>query len=77
MDASLAQAEMGARLAVPRRRMGVVGILSIGLAVLTGCLLGIPAVRRSSAARDAGVLVVVLLAVAWAACCSGPGCSTR
>jgi len=42
----VAQAEMGARLHVPRRRMAVVGILSIGLAVLTGCLLGIPAVPR-------------------------------
>ncbi|GAA4408787.1 lysylphosphatidylglycerol synthase transmembrane domain-containing protein [Fodinibacter luteus] len=42
----VAQAEMGARLAVPRRRMAVVGLLSIGLAVLTGCLLGIPAVPR-------------------------------
>lgn len=41
----VAQAEMGARLKVPRRRMAVVGILSIGLAVLTGCLLGIPAVQ--------------------------------
>jgi hypothetical protein len=42
----LAQAEMGARLKVPRRRMAVVGLLSIGLAVLTGCLMGIPAVPR-------------------------------
>ncbi len=38
------QAEMGAKLKVPRRRMAVVGILAIGLAVLTGCLMGIPAV---------------------------------
>ena len=42
----VAQAEMGARLHVPRRRMAVVGILSIGLAVLTGCLLGVPALPR-------------------------------
>ena len=42
----VAQTEMGARLHVPRRRMAVVGILSIGLAVLTGCLLGIPAIPR-------------------------------
>jgi hypothetical protein len=42
----VAQTEMGARLNVPRRRMAVVGILSIGLAVLTGCLLGIPAIPR-------------------------------
>lgn len=42
----LAQAEMGARLKVPRRRMAVVGLLSIGLGVLTGSLLGIPALPR-------------------------------
>lgn len=42
----LAQAEMGARLHVPRRRMAVVGLLSIGLAVLTGSLMGIPALPR-------------------------------
>jgi len=47
----VAQAEMGAKLAVPRRRMAVVGILSIGLAVLTGCLLGIPAVQPLLASR--------------------------
>src|SRR5215218_7085788 len=41
----VAQAEMGAKLSVPRRRMAVVGILSIGLAVLTGCLLGILAIQ--------------------------------
>lgn len=38
------QAEMGAKLKVPRRRMAVVGVLAIGLAVLTGSLMGIPAV---------------------------------
>ena len=42
----LAQAEMGARLHVPRRRMAVAGLLSIGLAVITGCVIGIPAVPR-------------------------------
>jgi uncharacterized membrane protein YbhN (UPF0104 family) len=47
----VAQAEMGAKLAVPRRRMAVVGLLSIGLAVLTGCLLGIPAVQPLVASR--------------------------
>jgi len=47
----VAQAEMGAKLAVPRRRMAVVGILSLGLAVLTGCLLGIPAVQPLLASR--------------------------
>ena len=47
----VAQAEMGARLKVPRRRMAVVGILSIGLAVLTGLLLGIPAVQPLAASQ--------------------------
>jgi uncharacterized membrane protein YbhN (UPF0104 family) len=40
----VAQAEMGAALRVPRRRMGVVGLLAIGLAALTGVLVGLPAV---------------------------------
>src|SRR6476620_8287209 len=61
----LAQAEMGAKLSVPRRRMAVVGILSIGLAVLTGCLLGIPAVQPLVASRgDAFSWWWVVLAVA-------------
>lgn len=42
----VAQAEMGAKLRVPRRRMAVVGLLAIGLGVLTGSLMGIPAVPR-------------------------------
>jgi glycosyltransferase 2 family protein len=60
----VAQAEMGARLLVPRRRMAVVGILSIGLAVLTGCLLGIPAVQPLVASREAFSWWWVVLAVA-------------
>lgn len=61
----VAQAEMGAKLSVPRRRMAVVGLLSIGLAVLTGCLLGIPAVHPLVAARgDAFSWWWVVLAVA-------------
>lgn len=39
----VAQADMGSRLGVPRRRMGVVGLLSIMLSVLTGGIIGIPA----------------------------------
>lgn len=39
----VAQADMGSRLGVPRRRMGVVGLLSILLSVLTGAMIGIPA----------------------------------
>ena len=65
----LAQAEMGARLEVPRRRMGVVGLLSIGLAVLTGSVIGIPAVPRLLAREEQAfswwwvVIAVVLGAV--------------
>lgn len=40
----LAQMEMGARLGVPRRRAGVAGLVLIGLSVLTGGLVGLPAV---------------------------------
>lgn len=39
----VAQAEMGRRLGVPRSRMGVVGLLSMGLAVVTSALVGVPA----------------------------------
>ncbi|KGN36952.1 lysylphosphatidylglycerol synthase domain-containing protein [Knoellia subterranea] len=40
----VAQADMGSRLGVPRRRMGIVGLLSILLSVITGAVVGIPAV---------------------------------
>lgn len=39
----LAQAEMGTRLHIPRRRSAVVGLLGIGLSILTGLLVGLPA----------------------------------
>jgi hypothetical protein len=74
----VAQAEMGARLHVPRRRSAVVGILSIGLAVLTG----LPA-------RSAGALPRLVDRDAAPSrgggsrspsvsgpCCCGRGCST-
>ena len=38
------QTDMGARLGVPRKRMGVVGLLTIALAALSGAIVGIPAV---------------------------------
>ncbi|KGN40889.1 lysylphosphatidylglycerol synthase domain-containing protein [Knoellia aerolata] len=40
----VAQADLGSRLGVPRRRMGVVGLLSILLSVITGAIIGVPAV---------------------------------
>lgn len=38
------QADMGGRLGVPRRTLGVAGLLNIALAALTGTLVGLPAV---------------------------------
>lgn len=57
----VAQADMAGRLGVPRRRTGVAGLVSIGLSVLTGLLVGIPAVPHLL--RGAGPVVVGLLAV--------------
>lgn len=62
----LAQAEMGARLQVPRRRMAVVGLLTIGLAVVTGFVLGVPAIPRLVAGEPGAfswwwVLIAIVL----------------
>ncbi len=64
----VAQAEMGVRLQVPRRRMAVVGLLSIGLAVLTGAVVGIPALpllasRGESALSWRWVVLAIVVAV--------------
>ena len=66
----LAQAEMGARLHIPRRRSAVVGLISIGLGVITGLLVGaaaLPLLLRSSASGSALwlVLAVPLLVLAF------------
>lgn len=62
----LAQAEMGARLRIPRRRSAVAGLVSLGLSLLTGLAVGLPAlpllVRRDDA-RAVTVLVVVAVPV--------------
>jgi glycosyltransferase 2 family protein len=65
----VAQAEMGARLHVPRRRMAVAGLLSIGLGVILGCLIGIPAVPRLLAGDERAfswwwVVIAVVLGTA-------------
>lgn len=65
----VAQADLGSRLGVPRRRMGIVGLLSILLAVLTGAIVGVPAIplllARSGEVRSlwwfAPALVLLLL----------------
>lgn len=66
--AIIAQAEMGSRLGVPRRRVGVVGLLAIALALLTAGVIGLPALPvllgRTEAGGYAVLLVVVLLAIA-------------
>jgi uncharacterized membrane protein YbhN (UPF0104 family) len=59
----LAQAEMGARLDVPRRRSGVVGLVSIGLGVLTGLLVGLPALSLLLGSGHAGSAGWLLLAL--------------
>ncbi len=69
--AVIAQADMAAHLDVPRRRTGVVGLVTIGLAVLTGVLVGLPAIphllRTSGSGGGAWVLlaVPVLAALCW------------
>jgi glycosyltransferase 2 family protein len=68
----LVQADMASHLHVPRRRTGVAGLVTIGLSVLTGILVGLPALplllRQSSGGTGWLVLAVPLLAVlAWPA----------
>lgn len=63
------QADMGGRLGVPRRTLGVAGLLNIALAALTGTLVGLPAVplllRRApeDAVSPWWVVLAILLAV--------------
>jgi uncharacterized membrane protein YbhN (UPF0104 family) len=60
----LAQAEMGARLRIPRRRSGVVGLISIGMAAATGLLVGLPSLPiLVSREATSGLWVSVLLMV--------------
>ena len=66
----IAQADMAARLKVPRRRTGVVGLVTIGLSVLTGILVGLPAVPyllRSSSGSGGWLLLAVpgIAIVCW------------
>src|SRR6476646_8745995 len=57
----LAQAEMGTKLHIPRRRSAVVGLLGIGLSVLTGLLVGLPAVPLLLRTGGSGAALWLLL----------------
>lgn len=62
----LAQADMAAHLKVPRRRTAVVGIVAIALSVLTGLLVGLPAIPlllRTAESGAGSVRMALLVAV--------------
>jgi len=67
----VAQADMAARLGVPRRRTGVAGLVALGISVLTGVLVAVPAVpylvRGSGVGLEVllGLVALVLLGVCW------------
>lgn len=63
----LVQADMASHLHVPRRRTGVTGLVTIGLSVLTGLLVGLPALplllQRSAGSSGWLLLAVPLFVV--------------
>jgi hypothetical protein len=62
----LVQADMASHLHVPRRRTGVTGLVTIGLSVLTGLLVGLPALPlllQRSAGSSAWLLLALPLFV--------------
>ena len=66
----VAQAEMGARLHIPRRRMAVVAFVSVAIAAICGLIVGVPAlpllIMRDDTSATAGwvlLLAMPLLAV--------------
>ncbi|KRE57128.1 lysylphosphatidylglycerol synthase transmembrane domain-containing protein [Phycicoccus sp. Soil748] len=67
----VAQAEMGARLHIPRRRSAVVAFLSVAIAAICGLIVGLPAVpllitgSDSSTAGWLALVAVPVLAVAF------------
>ena len=50
------QADLGGRLGLPRRALGVAGLLNLALAVLTGALVGIPAIPLLLRRADEGAV---------------------
>ena len=70
--AIVAQAEMAARLNVPRRRTAVTGLLNVGLAAVCGFIVGVPSLRllisRGESATTGWVLLLLvppLVLVLW------------
>ena len=68
----VAQAEMGARLGVPRRRSGVVGLVAMAMSLITAAVLGLPAVplllsddRTSGSLALGGIAVVLVVLCLW------------
>ncbi|HEY7717848.1 MAG TPA: lysylphosphatidylglycerol synthase domain-containing protein [Pedococcus sp.] len=68
----VAQAEMAARLHIPRRRSAVVGLVTLGMAAICGFVVGVPAVplllRRddsSSLGWAVAVALPLLLVLLW------------
>lgn len=59
----LVQADMASHLDVPRRRTGVAGLVTIGLSVLTGVLVGVPAVPLLLQRPGGGSAAWLLLAL--------------
>lgn len=59
----LVQADMASHLKVPRRRTAVVGLLALGLGLLTGLLVGLPAASYLLQRSSGGVAWWTLLAV--------------
>lgn len=68
----LVQAEMAARLGVPRSRTAVVGLLTMALSALTGMIVGLPALPALVTRSETGVpwwallvAIAVLLVLLW------------
>lgn len=59
----LAQAEMGARLGIARRRTAVVGLIAVALSLVTGLAVGLPALPLLLRREDSRVLGVAALLV--------------
>jgi len=59
----LVQADMASHLHVPRRRTGVASLVTIGLSVLTGLLVGAPSIPLLLRRPDSSGLVWVLLGI--------------